>query len=74
MTEKEIELRKKLRAKLEAKATEPFFDKHGNETKCLTVTEVMRILLEDGELISLQNEFSLISDDNMLFVAPKVHQ
>ena len=54
MTDEEKEKRKELRILLKVKSS-IFDDKHGNEHKCLTVTNVMRVLLEDEEVSAITN-------------------
>ena len=52
ITDKEKQQRKELKTLLESKSS--FFDdKNGNKHKCLTVIDVMKILLEDKEIIAM---------------------
>ena len=52
LTEEEISKLKELRQQIEYRSSE-FFDKHGNSHKCLTVTDVMKLLYELDDIKDL---------------------
>ena len=52
LTDEEISKRKELRRQIEYRSSE-FFDKHGNSHKCLTVTDVMKLLYELDDIKDL---------------------
>lgn len=58
--DEEKQKRKELRILLEAENS-MFDDKHGNEHKCLTVTDVMRVLLEDKEISDLSESIKKLA-------------
>lgn len=55
-------LRKQLRELLEKESSKlQTFDKHGNQIKCIHVTEVMNLLLEDKEISKIKYELTKLN-------------